>query len=218
MVVAEQEMRGAIFHLPHIAKIIVPEVESQQVPEPQEIALLHANAPKKILVSPLAPSKPETDGKRESPVVARMHVHHIFAAILFHRDGGIAQEPLFAKKPLRFEHQVEIHHIALVKQEQLAHSVLARLDVNPVQETVSKRIVLGMHLRVVKGIPDIVNNAIDAKKGRRICGSLNLGRGRIALRNSEGGKKGKNQATNKLMHRENPKSRSNIERIQEEIA
>lgn len=132
MVVAEQKVRVAIFHLPHVAELVVPEVETELLPETQEVAFLNANAPVQIVVSPLAAGKAQSRGNGERPVVAGLDGGDILAVFVRNLDVCVGKVFLGAQETFGFLYLEVGHHVAFAKKEQLADRRFAGLDMNPV--------------------------------------------------------------------------------------
>ena len=57
MVVAEKEMRVAIFQLPHVAELVMSKVKAELLTKPKEIAFLNAKTPNQVVIAPLTSRK-----------------------------------------------------------------------------------------------------------------------------------------------------------------
>ena len=88
MVIAEKEMRIAIFHLQHVAKFVMTVVKSELLPKPKEIAFLNTEAPDQVVVRPFASRKAKRHRNRKRPVVTRLDGHDILA--IFAGNGNIS--------------------------------------------------------------------------------------------------------------------------------
>ena len=168
-------MRVAVLHLPHIAVLVVPVIETQLLAEPQEVTLADADDVIQVVVGPLLAREAATDGGRERPVVARVYRRDILAVFLRHRDVRVAQENLAPQKTFRFEEVIQVHGITFVEQEQLAHGHFARLDMPPVQDIVGPLVVLRMALGIIEGVTDIVADGIYAEKRGGILRKIGSG-------------------------------------------
>ena len=62
MVIAEQKVWVAVFHLPHVAEFVVAVVEAELLTETEEVAFLDADTPVQVVVAPFAARKSETHG------------------------------------------------------------------------------------------------------------------------------------------------------------
>ena len=125
-------MRITILHLQHVAELVMTVIETKFLPESKEIAFLNADTEYHVLIRPFATRKTKAHGNRQSPVIARLDIHNILAVFVRHRNIRIRKEFLVAQETFRFQKQVQVDHVALVKKQKLADSRLARLDMHPV--------------------------------------------------------------------------------------
>ena len=82
MVVAEQKVRVTVFHLPHVAELVMPEVEAELLSEAQEVAFLNADAPVQVVIGVFFSGKTECGRNGKSPVIAGLDGGDILAVFV----------------------------------------------------------------------------------------------------------------------------------------
>ena len=132
MVVAEKEMGVGILRLPHVAELVMAVVKAHLLAQTEKITFLDANAVIQVVVTPLATRKTQAERQRQGPVVAGVHVHEGRVPLAVHLNACVRQKTLVTQKTFRFQHQVQVHNIAFVEQEQLADRPLLGLDMDDV--------------------------------------------------------------------------------------
>ena len=104
MVIAEQKVRVAVFHLPHIAEFVMPIVETELLAESEEVAFLDADSPVQVVVAPFAACKAEAHGDGECPVVAGVHGRDVLSVFARNVDVCVRKKVLAAQEPFGFLH------------------------------------------------------------------------------------------------------------------